>query len=113
MAQISQIRIPSSSVKSVPSVAKCFWPSTIDYRLSTLHWTIRSVDIAVGQTRGPGQAAGYVWPGDKPFYGTRVGPGWYQGSTRVARGRKPPFSVLRMLMLLHRCHMLARLGRAF
>ena len=36
--------------------------------------------------------------GDKSFYGTRVGPGWYQTGTRVARGRELPFSVLRILM---------------
>ena len=55
-----------------------------------------------GQTRGREQAAGYVWEGGKPFYGTRVGPGWYQGGTRVARGCKLPFSVLRMLMQVSR-----------
>ena len=51
-----------------------------------------------GQTRGPGQATGYVWESGEPFYGTRVGPGWYQGGAGLARGCKVPFSVLRMLM---------------
>ena len=55
-----------------------------------------------GQARALGQAAGYVWEGGKPFYGTRVGPGWYQTGTRVGRGRKLPFSVLRMLMQVTR-----------
>ena len=59
---------------------------------------IRSVDAAGRQTRGPGQAAGYVSECGEPFYGTRVGPGWYQSGTSVPRGCKPPFSVLRMLM---------------
>ena len=36
-----------------------------------------------GQTGGPGQAAGYVWGGGETFYGTRVGPGWYQGGKGV------------------------------
>ena len=47
---------------------------------------IRGVDAAGGQTTGPGQAAGYVWEGGEPFYGTRVGPGWYQTGTRVGKG---------------------------
>jgi hypothetical protein len=51
-----------------------------------------------GQTWGPRQVAGYVWESGEPFYGTRVGPGWYQSSAGVARGCKAPFSVLRMLM---------------
>ena len=55
-----------------------------------------------GQTRGRGQAVGYVWEGDKPFYGTRVGPGWYQSGTRVPRGCRMPLSVLRMLMQVSR-----------
>jgi hypothetical protein len=38
----------------------------------------------------------------KTFYGTRVGPGWYQGTARVARGCQVPFSVLRMLMQTNR-----------
>jgi len=41
---------------------------------------------AVSPLEGPGQAAGYVWEGGKPFYGTRVGPGWYQGSTSKEPG---------------------------
>ena len=59
---------------------------------------IRCVDVAGVANQGFGQAAGYVWEGGKPFYGTRVGPGWYQTGTRVARGCKLPFSVLRILM---------------
>src|ERR1035441_9709136 len=51
-----------------------------------------------GQTRALGQAAGYIWGGGEPFYGTMVGPWWYQTATRVARGCKLPFSVLRMLI---------------
>jgi hypothetical protein len=51
-----------------------------------------------GQTNEFGQAAGYVWVSGKSFYGTRVGPGWYQSGAGVARGCKVPFSVLRMLM---------------
>ena len=31
---------------------------------------IRCVDAAGGATRGPGQAAGYVWESGEPFYGT-------------------------------------------
>jgi len=50
------------------------------------------------QIGGAGQAAGSVWEGGERFYGTRVGPGWYQGTARVARGCQVPFSVLRMLM---------------
>jgi hypothetical protein len=59
---------------------------------------IRSVDVAGRLTRGPGQAAGYVSECGEPFYGTRVGPGWYESGTSVPRGCKLPFSVLRMLM---------------
>jgi len=55
-----------------------------------------------GQTRGLGQAAGHVWASGEPFYGTRVGPGWYQSGAGVARGCKVPFSVLRMLMQVSR-----------
>ncbi len=51
-----------------------------------------------GETKGRRPAAAYVWEGDEPFYGTRVCPGWYQTGAGVARGRKLPFSVLRMLM---------------
>ena len=51
-----------------------------------------------GQARGPGRPAGYVSGCGEPFYGTRVGPGRYQSGTRVGRGCKVPFSVLRMLM---------------
>jgi hypothetical protein len=50
------------------------------------------------QTRGRGQSAGCVWEGGEPFYGTRVGPGWYQSGAGVARRCQLPFSVLRMLM---------------
>src|ERR1019366_6652132 len=60
--------------------------------------TIKSVDAAGGQTRGPGQAAGYVWECGEPSYGARVGPGWYRSGTGVARGCQVPFPVLRMLM---------------
>ena len=51
-----------------------------------------------GQTKGLKQPAGYVWESGEPFYGTRVGPGWYQSGAGVAKGYKLPFSVLRMLM---------------
>jgi hypothetical protein len=51
-----------------------------------------------GQARGAGQAARCVWEGCETFYGTRVGPGWYQSDAGVARERNLPFSVLRMLM---------------
>jgi hypothetical protein len=40
----------------------------------------------VGETGGLGPSAGHVWQGGEPFYGTRVGPGWYQGSAGVWRG---------------------------
>ena len=63
-----------------------------------LELLIRSVDVAGWANRGFGQAAGYVWERGEPFYGTRVGQGWYQSGTRVARGCKVPFSVLRMLI---------------
>ena len=51
-----------------------------------------------GQTEGAGLAAGSVWEGGKPFYGTMVGPWWYHTATIVPRVRNLPFSVLRMLM---------------
>jgi hypothetical protein len=54
------------------------------------------------QTRGLGQAAGYVWARGKPFYGTRVGPGWYQSGAGVVRGCEVPFLILRMLMQANR-----------
>ena len=47
---------------------------------------IRYVDTAAGKNGVPGQADGSVWEGGEPFYGTRSGPGWYQGGTRVPRG---------------------------
>jgi|SRR5208282_2439699 len=50
------------------------------------------------QTRGPGEAAGYVSRGGELFYGAGVGPGRYQGGVGVARGFKVAFSVLRMLI---------------
>ena len=59
---------------------------------------IRYVDAAGGANQGPGQAVGCVWEDGESFYGTRVGPGWYQSSAGVAKGCKLPFSVLRMLM---------------
>ena len=46
----------------------------------------------------PRQAAGSVWEGGKPFYGTIVGPWWYHTATSVPRVRNLPFSLLRMLM---------------
>jgi hypothetical protein len=42
--------------------------------------------------------AGYVSGCAEWLYGTRIGPGWYQGSARLAWGCRLPFSVLRMLM---------------
>jgi hypothetical protein len=42
--------------------------------------------LRVGQTWGTGQAAGCVWECGEPFYGTRVGPGWYQSGAGVAGG---------------------------
>ena len=36
-----------------------------------------------GQTREPGHPPGYVWASGKPFYGTRVCPGYVQGLSRV------------------------------
>ena len=63
---------------------------------------IRAVDDAGWENHEPGQAAGYVSECGEPFYGTRVGPGWYQTGTRVARGCKLPFSVLRLLMQVSR-----------
>jgi len=55
-----------------------------------------------GQPRGLGQAASCVSECGEPFYGTRIGPGWYQSSARVARGCGVPFSVLRMLIQVRR-----------
>jgi hypothetical protein len=65
-------------------------------------WSLEVLMLREGPPRVTGQAAGYVWEGGEPFYGTRLGPGWYQSSNRVARGCKVPFSVLRMLMQLSR-----------
>ena len=48
--------------------------------------SIRCVDAAGGAHQGPGPPAGGVLERDEPFYGTRVGPGWYQGGTRVVPG---------------------------
>ena len=59
---------------------------------------IRGVDAAGGRDRGSGAVGGYVGQGAEPFYGTRVGPGWYQTATSVPRVRNLPFAVLRMLM---------------
>ena len=75
-------------------------PSRHDWRVAgnRRRIGIRCVDTAAGQTRGLRQAAGYVWEGGEPFYGTRVCPGWYQTGAGVARGCKAPFSALRMLM---------------
>ena len=53
-----------------------------------------------GQTRVSGQAAGSISGCAESFYGTRVGPGWYQTATSVPRVRNLPFSLLRMLILL-------------
>jgi hypothetical protein len=60
---------------------------------------VRSVDTSGGANPGSGRSADYVAGCGEPFYGTRVGPGWYQSSARVARGCKAPFSVLPMLIL--------------
>ena len=70
-------------------------------------WPLDVLMLQVAKIGRLGSAAGYVWQGSEPFYGTRVGPGWYQSGTRVARGCKLPFSVLRMLMQPSR----KRLGR--
>ena len=104
----------SSAYRSQPSAGCCPWDWRFWFRHVAIlrccatgliglpgnrrRMSIRCVDAAGGQTRGPGQVAGYVSGCGEWFYGTRVGPGWYQGSARVARGCKLPFSVLRMLM---------------
>src|ERR1035437_4947977 len=62
---------------------------------------IRGVDTAGGANLRPGQSAGYVWKGGEQFYGTRIGPEWYQSGTRVAGGCRVPFSALRTLMQFH------------
>jgi hypothetical protein len=60
--------------------------------------SIRVIDVAGGRDREFGAAGGLYWEGGELFYGTRVGPGWYQGTARVARGCQVPFSVLRRLI---------------
>ena len=61
-------------------------------------FAIRGVDVSGGRDREFGAASGLCWEGGEPFYGTRAGPGWYQGTARVARGCQVPFSVLRLLI---------------
>jgi len=65
-------------------------------------WPLDMPMLLDGQTRGPRPAAGYVRESGEPFYGTRVGPGWYQSGAGVASGCKVPFSVSRMLMQANR-----------
>ena len=64
--------------------------------------SIRGVDNAEGQNRVTTARGGLFLESGRPFYGTRVGPGLYQGTARVVRGSKMPFSALRMLMLRRR-----------
>ena len=59
---------------------------------------ISSVDASEGANQGAGGRRRFVLESGEPFYGTRVGPGWYQSGAGVANGCKLPFSVLRMLM---------------
>jgi hypothetical protein len=49
-------------------------------------------------TMGLGRPAGYISGCAERFYGTRVGPGWYQTATSAPRVRGLPFSALRVLM---------------
>jgi len=54
--------------------------------------------MRVGIAGGLRPSEDYTWGDCEPFYGTRVGPGWYQTGTSVPRVRYLPFSVLRMLI---------------
>jgi hypothetical protein len=51
-----------------------------------------------GKTGRTGTSAASLLKSDKPFYGTSVGPGWYQSGTRITRGCKLLFSASRMLI---------------
>jgi hypothetical protein len=42
--------------------------------------------LQYGQPPAPGQPAGDDWGSGDPVYGTRIGPEWYQGGTRVVPG---------------------------
>ena len=55
-----------------------------------------------GTTGGLGSPQGVFGRRGAAFYGTRVCPGWYQGSAGVTRGCMLPFLILRMLILRRR-----------
>jgi hypothetical protein len=100
---------------AVPRSQRPFPPKTAKERLSAIRfghqrygavglpgigggWALEVLMPLKEQTRGPVQAAAFVRERRKAFYGTRVCPERCQGSAGVARGCKPPFSVVRMLM---------------
>ena len=63
-----------------------------------LRFAIRGVDGAGGRYGEFGAGGGLFWECGGWFYGTMAGPWWYHGTARVARGRRVPFLVLRMLI---------------
>jgi len=64
---------------------------------------IRCVDAAGGANQGAGAGGGLCLGEVEPFYGTRVGPGWYQSSAGVTAGleRCEPLAQLLQMLMLH------------
>src|ERR1035441_388773 len=61
-------------------------------------WPLEVLILMEGQIGCLGPSEGSFWGANEPFYGTRVGPGWYQTTTSVPRMRNLLFSLLRMLI---------------